>query len=116
MFCKIVSLICCPFFPFDCELLLSHSVSQPIIFHVPTFGAFSSHRQVNKARCGSIIGDYLCFSLVEVHFLDGIAYTDGDFAVVENTATFGFRCRTDDVLEGITFGEDRDIMCSWKEN
>ena len=37
MFCKIISLVGRTFLPFYFELLLCLSVTQPIVFHIPTF-------------------------------------------------------------------------------
>ena len=67
MFCKIISHVINSFVPFDVKLTLGHAVTEPVVFHVPTFTTFHTHFRMHKTISRRVVGDNLCAILSMSH-------------------------------------------------
>ena len=106
--CEVIRLICAPFLPRNFILILGLSVSEPVVFHVPAFGATFLHWRMNKTSCCGVISDHFSLSLRMSHAFECISNTNCNHTVVEGSPCIPLwqhitrhfaRCDTQSILE-----------------
>ena len=78
------------FAPIDLKLALAYTIADPIKPHIDCFGPFLFYSAGCDAACGIVVGCHGCGWLGVPHFFEGDAQRTGSFAVMEQSAYFGF--------------------------
>ena len=95
--------------PVQAELILLDAAAHPVETHVKGFGALLAHVDGEDTVGGRAVGFDRGVRLQVAHFDEGCADGNILLAVGENCSSFGFRSRSHDGADGLTFGEYRSI-------
>ena len=95
--------------PIQAELIWLDAAAHPVESHVKGLGAFPAHVAGEDSVGGRAVGLDWGGRLRVAHFDEGCADGNSLLVVEENRSSFGFCGRSHDGVDGLTFGEYRNI-------